>query len=125
MRHPAESNIVNEIEINKYSLLSLMVNTDLGATVTAFIAVLQSIDYSKFERFSNVADEISTKLLSSFLECEELVAVTDGYDFEFSIEAAERKGQTDGSSYMQEIEIIDSQKFQSFLWNSNKNNLVK
>ena len=125
MRHPAESNIVNEIEINKYSLLSLMVNTDLGATVTAFIAILQSIDHSKFERFSNVADEISTKLLSSFLECEELVAVTDGYDFEFSIEAAERKGRTDGSSYMQEIEIIDSQKFQSFLWNSNKNNLVK
>ena len=35
-----------------------MGNPDLGATVTDFMAVLQSIDYSKFERFSNVADEI-------------------------------------------------------------------
>ena len=52
-----------------------------GATVTDFTAILQSIDYSKFERFSNVDDEISTKLLSSILECELLVAVTDGYDF--------------------------------------------
>ena len=68
-----------------------MGNPDLGATVTDFRAILQSIDYSKFERFSNVADEISTKLLSSLLECEVLVAVTDGYYFEFSIEDAERK----------------------------------
>ena len=51
-----------------------------GATFTDFTAILQSIDYSKFERFSNVADEISAKLLSSILECELLVAVTDGYD---------------------------------------------
>ena len=35
-----------------------MGNPDLGATVTDFMAVLQSINYSKFERFSNVADEI-------------------------------------------------------------------
>ena len=58
------------------------------------MAILQSIDYSKFERFSNVADEIYTKLLSSLLECEVLVAATDGYDFEFSIEDAERKRWT-------------------------------
>ena len=67
--------MLNDIKINKYSLPSLMGNPDLGATVTDFIAILQSIDYSKFERFSNVADEISTKLLSSFLESEVLVAV--------------------------------------------------
>ena len=67
--------MLNDIKINKYSLPSLMGNPDLGATVTDFIATLQSIDYSKFERFSNVADEISTKLLSSFLESEVLVAV--------------------------------------------------
>ena len=65
-----------------------MGNPDLGATVTDFMAILQSTDYSKFERFSNVTDEISTKLLSSFLECEVLVAVTNGYHFEFSIETA-------------------------------------
>ena len=65
-----------------------MGNPDLGATVTDFMAILQSTDYSKFERFSNVADEISTKLISSFLESELLVAVTNGYEFEFSIETA-------------------------------------
>ena len=75
MRHTAKSNMLNDIKINKYSLPSLMGNPDLGATVTDFIAILQSIDYSKFERFSNVADEISTKLLSSFLESEVLLAV--------------------------------------------------
>ena len=64
-----------------------MGNPDLGATVTDFMSVLQSIDYSKVKRFSNVADEISAKLLSNFLECEVLVPVTDGYDFEFSTEA--------------------------------------
>ena len=45
-------------------------NPNLGVTVTDFMAILQSIDYSMFERFSNVADEIYTRLLSSFLECE-------------------------------------------------------
>ena len=52
-----------------------MGNPDLGATVTDFMEILQSIDYSKFERFSNVGDEISTKLLASFCECEVLVEV--------------------------------------------------
>ena len=113
MRHTAKSNMLNENEMNKYSLPSLMGNPDLGATVTDFMAILQSIDYSKFERFSNVADEISTKLLSSFLKCEVLVGVTDGYDFEFSIEVAERKHGTEDSTHMQEIEIIDNQNFQS------------
>ena len=103
---------------------------DLGATVTDFIAILQSIGYSKLERFSNVADEISTKLLSSFLECEVLIAVTDGYDFEFSIEVAERKRRTEDSTHTQEIKTVDSQKFpksfQSYLGNpNNKTNLVK
>ena len=56
MRHTAKSNLLNEIEISKYSLPSLLANPDLGATVTNFIAILQSIDYSKFERFSNLAD---------------------------------------------------------------------
>ena len=122
--------MLNEIEINKYLLPSLMGNPDLGATVTDFIAILQSIDYSKFERFSNVADEISTKLVSGFFECEALVAFTDGYDFEFSIEAAERKRRTEDSTHTQEIKIVDSQKFpksfQSYLGNpNNKTNLVK
>ena len=60
MRHTAKSNLLNEIEIKRYSLPSLMENPDLGATVTNFVAILQSVDYSTFERFSKVADEIST-----------------------------------------------------------------
>ena len=72
-----------------------MENPDLDTTVTDFMAILQSTDYSKLERFSNVADEISKKLFSSFLECEVLVAVPDRYDFEFSIKAGERKRRTE------------------------------
>ena len=34
-------------------------NTNLGATIVDFMAILQSIDYIKFERFFNVADKIS------------------------------------------------------------------
>ena len=34
-----------------------MRNPDLGATVTDFMAMLESIVYNKFERFSNVADD--------------------------------------------------------------------
>ena len=83
MRHAAKSNMLNEVEISKYLLPSLMENPDLGETVTDLIAILQSINYSKFDRFFNAADELLTKLLSNFLECEVLVAVTDGYDFEF------------------------------------------
>ena len=64
IRCTANSNLLNKIEIKR--------NPDLGATVVDFMAILDSIDYSKFEGFSNVADEISAKLLSSFLECEVL-----------------------------------------------------
>ena len=125
MKNTAKCNMLNEIEINKYSLPSLMGNLDLGATVTDFIAISESIDYSRFEIFSNVGDEISRKLLSSFIECE------DG--FEFSKEGSERKHLTEDSTHMQEIEIIDSHKCpKSFqrLWkykrlSNNKNNLVK
>ena len=95
--------MLNEIEINKYPPPSLTGNADLGATVTNFMATLQFIDYSNVERFSNVADEISRKLLSRFLECEVLVAVTDRYEFEFSIKAAKRKRRTEDSTHMQEI----------------------
>ena len=62
-----------------------MRNPYLGATVMDFMAIIESIDYSKFERFSNVADEISAKFLSRFLECEVMVVVPDQYDFTFSI----------------------------------------
>ena len=86
-------------------------------------------DYNKFERFSNVADAISAKLLSSFLECELLALISDWYGFEFSIKGAEGKHRSDDSTHIQEIKIIDNRKvpksFQSYLGNSNKGNLVK
>ena len=59
MRRTAISNLLNEIKIKRYSLPSLMGNPDLDGTTTDFMAILES----KFERFSNVADEISAKLL--------------------------------------------------------------
>ena len=34
-----------------------MRDPDLGATATDFMAILQSIDYSKCDNFSNIADE--------------------------------------------------------------------
>ena len=146
----AKSNLLNENEIKRYSLPSSPVDTrrhydvvrrhiDIettscvhrhGATVTYFMAILQSIDYNKFEGFSNVADEISLKFLSSFRECEVLVVVSDRNDFEFSIKAAERKRRTEDSTHIQETEIIYNRKvpksFQIYLGNSNnKSFLVK
>ena len=60
VRYTARDNLLNEIGIKRYSLPSLMGNPDLCGTVTDVMAVLQSIDYRKFQRFYNVVDEIST-----------------------------------------------------------------
>ena len=70
-----------------------MRNPDHGATAINFIAILQSIDYNKFERFSNVADEISAKLLPSFLECELLVVILDRYGFKFTVKGKKTPGK--------------------------------
>ena len=82
-----------------------MGNPDLGTTVTNFMAILQSIDYSKFGRFSTVADEIFAKLLSKVLECKMLVVAPDRYDLGFSMKAAEGKLRTEDSNHIQEIEM--------------------
>ena len=58
-----------------------MGNPDHSATAINFVTMPQSFDYNKFEKFSNVADEISAKVLSSFLECEVLVVILDWYGF--------------------------------------------
>ena len=60
VRYTARDNLLNEIGIKRYSLPSLTGNPDLCGTVTDVMAVLQSIDYRKFQRFHNVVDEIST-----------------------------------------------------------------
>ena len=87
-----------------------MGNLDHGAAAVNLMAVLQSIDYNKSERFSNIAHQIFAKLLSNFLECEMLVVTPDRYGFEFSIKSAERKYRTENSSNVKEIEIIDNRK---------------
>ena len=74
------------------------------------MAILQSIDYNKFERFSNMSDEISAKFLSSFIEYEVLVVVPARYDYELSIKGVERKRRTGGSAHIQEMEIIDKRQ---------------
>ena len=82
---------------------------------------LESTAYNKFKRFSNVADEISAKLLSSFLEYEVPVVIPDRYDIEFSIKAAERKGQTETQLICRKLELLINEKvpmsYQCFLGN--------
>ena len=84
-----------------------MGNPDLGSTGTNFMTILL-IYYCKFGRFSNLVHEISARVLLNFLKYEVQVVVTDRYDFEFSIKAAEIKRWTKDSTHIQEIEIIDN-----------------
>ena len=65
MKHTPKSNLLNEIEIQRYSLPRL-----LGANVTDFMAKV-------LERLFHVADEIYVIPLSNFRECEVLVVVPD------------------------------------------------
>ena len=47
IRHITKSNLLNEIVINRYSLPSLIRNSDLSATVTDFMTILQFTASSK------------------------------------------------------------------------------
>ena len=127
MRKTSKSKLLKQIEIAQLSQQSLTEYQYTSATIIDFMATIQSIDYSKFERFSNVADGITSKILSSFQDNNFLVIVPDRYDFELSIKTAERLRRTETSC--QEIEIIGNRKvpksFQSYFGNaSNKVNLV-
>ena len=55
VRHTVKSNLLNEIEL-KDACYHFIGNPHFGVTVTNFMAILQSIDYSMFERFSNAGD---------------------------------------------------------------------
>ena len=90
MRPTAKTDLLNLIKIKCFLLPPLMRDPDLGATVMGFMAILESIDYRKFEIFFNVADEISSKSFSSFLVCEVLVVVLERCDFKFSIKAGKK-----------------------------------
>ena len=129
VRHTAKSNLLNEIEIERYSLHSLweiLIKVQLLLISWQYYNILIT---TSSKDFSNIADDISAKLLSSFLECEMLVVISDWYGFEFSIKEGERKQRTEDSTHIQEIKITDNRKvpksFQSCLGNSNnKNNFV-
>ena len=99
-----------------------MGNPDLGATGTHG-NIAMHINQRQFERFSNAADEVFAKVLSSFLDYEVLVVDTDRYDIEFSMKAAIRKCRTEDSSHIREIEVIDNRNVHSHF--NNNNNLVK
>ena len=101
LRHISKSNPLNETEIKRYHLCGKSWSWFIWYWFHGNITI--NIDYSKFKRFSNVVDEVSAKVLSSFLEYEVLVVVTDWYDFEFSIKAANRKRRTEDSAHIQEI----------------------
>ena len=57
---------MEEVEITKYSQLPLLGYQYTSATAIDFMATIQSSDFSKFERFSNVADGITHKITLSF-----------------------------------------------------------
>ena len=91
------------------------------------MAKIQPTDFSKFERFSNVVDGITSKIISSFQESDLMVIVADRYEIEWSLKSAERLRRKKNS--VQEIKIISNRKipnlFQSYLSNtSTKTNLV-
>ena len=81
---------MKEVKITEYSKLSVLRYQYGLATVIGFMAKLQPINFSKFKRFSNVADGIACKIISSFQESNLLVIVPDRYDIELSIKFAER-----------------------------------
>ena len=58
------------------------------------MAEIQPTDFSKFERFSNLADGITYKIISSFQESDLLIIVSDRYDVILLIKVAERLRHT-------------------------------
>ena len=83
MRKTSKSKLLKEVEITEYSKLPLLGYQYASATVIDFMATIQSTDFSKSERFSNVADGITYKIISSFQESDLLVIIPDRYDVEF------------------------------------------
>ena len=66
MRKISKSKLLKEVEITEYSQLPLLRYQYTSATVIDFMATIQPTDFSKFERFSNVADGITYKITLSF-----------------------------------------------------------
>ena len=88
-----------------------MENPGLGAAAIDFIAILESIDCSKFEWFSNVADEISAKLLPSIFDSEVLVVNPEQYDFEFSIKLLKKNAGLKTQVIYRKLKLLVTEKF--------------
>ena len=115
VRHTAKSNLLNEIEITRYSLSSLMGNPDLLITATSKDFQMQLM---KFPQSSSQA-LLNVKCWLQFL-------IDMILNFQWKV-MKEYAGQ---QTHIQDFEIIDNRKvpksFQSYLGNSNnKTNLVK
>ena len=82
IRKTSKSKLLKEIEITEYSQLPLLECQYASSTVIDFMATIQSTDFSKFERFSNVADGINSKMIESFQESNLLTIIPDHFDFE-------------------------------------------
>ena len=100
MRKASKFKLLKEVEITEYSKLPLLGYQYASATVIGFMATIQPTKFSKFERFSNVADKISF--------CWLLVIVPDRYIVELLIRSAERLRRT--ANLVQDIEITSSRK---------------
>ena len=66
MRKISKSKLLKEVEITEYSQLPLLRYQYISATVIDFMATIQPTEFSKFERFSNVADRIAYNITLSF-----------------------------------------------------------
>ena len=66
IRKISKGKLLKEVEITEYSQLPLLGYQYTSATNIDFMATMQLTDFSKFERFSNVADGITYKITLSF-----------------------------------------------------------
>ena len=82
MKKTSKSKLLKEVEITEYSKLRLLVYQHVSATAINFMATIQLAGISKFERFSNVADGITYKIISSFRGSNLLIIGPDRYKIE-------------------------------------------
>ena len=66
MRKISQTKLFTEVEITEYLQLALLGYQYTSATVTDFMTTIQTTDFCKFGRFSNIADGITYKITLSF-----------------------------------------------------------
>ena len=77
IRKISKTKLLKEVEITESSKLPFSGYQHASATVIDFMATIQPTDFSNFERFSNVANGITFKIISSFQKSDLLVIVPD------------------------------------------------